>query len=643
VKIALPLSLYPLLFLASFGWFLIHLAPTCYFGDCAELLTAVLTHGVPHPTGFPLYLLLTTCFSSFGKNAFWINALSAASSAGSLVLFLKLVEIFAVPKNEKTSPWLPIGWSFIFLSSSTFLLHSSVARIYPLNLTAILAVLAWASYFPPQKKPAVLGLGFLLGLAAGTHLLFVVTLPFLIIRFWEIRGTWAKNIPYFMTGFLTGLSLYLWIPLLAHQHPALNWGDPEQVHSFLNYLTQKSYETKMDSRGLSGSLLFLAYFFKWLAAQWPFYLWILAVGGIAGLYQTQRTIFWALLSLLYANFLVIYAYGNEKDLYIGYRYFLPFYFGLSVGMALGLKQLYERHTQRTVKIAATFLLAVGFLMFQAPWEGLGRSTASYDYVLNLLKPLPRGSSMLIQGDNQVFPVAYAVLADHLRPDIDFIETSGVFFPRTKAELDLRPDHSFKNFFQDKFKQSGGQIYLCSEKYNFPGDVVEPFGLCYRLATPQARKRLVDPPDPEKIFRLRNLSSNAKDPDIEAEEIVAEYPLFEAAHAIWRGDVKNGETNLNTAQALGSDSIHTLNNISALYSKIHDFKKARICLEKVRVLQPHLAVVYLNLAILDGKSGHPQQAFSEIVQSLELDPQNQEALDYYEWLKNDLMNPSKKTL
>jgi tetratricopeptide (TPR) repeat protein len=643
VKPALPINLYPILFLAAFGWFLVHLVPTCYFGDCAELLTAVLTHGVPHPTGFPFYLLLTTFFSNLGKNAFWINAVSAAASAGSLVLFLRLVEIFATPKNEKTSPWLLIGWSFIFLSSSTLLLHSSAARIYPLNLTAILAVLVWASYFPPQKKPAVLGLGFLLGLAAGTHLLFVVTLPFIIIRFWETRESWVKNFPHLMTGLLTGLSLYLWIPLLAHQHPALNWGDPEQIHPFLNYLRQKSYETKMDSRGLSGSLLFLAYGFRWLAGQWPFYLWILAFGGILRLYQTQRTLFWALLSLLYANFLVIYAYGNEKDLYIGYRYFLPFYFGLSVGMAFGLKGLYTRYPQRAVKVAATFLLAFGFGMFQAQWAALGRSTASYDYVLNLLKPLPRGSSMLIQGDNQVFPVAYAVLAEKLRPDIDFIETSGIFFPRTKAELDLRPDHSFKNLFEEKFGRAGGQIYLCSDKYNFPGDVVEPFGLCYRLATPQARKRLADPPDPLKIFRTRNFSPHAKDPDIEAEEIVAEVPLFTAAHAIWRGDVPSAEKNLDAAQILGGDSIHTLNNISALYSKIQDFKKARICLEKVRVLQPHLALVYLNLAILDGKMGRPQMAFSEIVQSLELDPQNQEALDYYEALKNDLSNPSKNTL
>lgn len=92
------------LFLLVFLFYLVHTAPTVYFGDCGDLLSAVLTGGIPHSTGFPGYLLLGTLTSAIAKSAFWINAVSGLAAAAScLMLFHFTRAIFTRLETSETS------------------------------------------------------------------------------------------------------------------------------------------------------------------------------------------------------------------------------------------------------------------------------------------------------------------------------------------------------------------------------------------------------------------------------------------------------------------------------------------------------------------------------------------------------------
>jgi tetratricopeptide (TPR) repeat protein len=138
--------------------------------------------------------------------------------------------------------------------------------------------------------------------------------------------------------------------------------------------------------------------------------------------------------------------------------------------------------------------------------------------------------------------------------------------------------------------------------------------------------------------LRHLDLGLTDP--ECEEILSEYPLLTAAHEIWAGDKADADKNLRKAERVGAHSIHTQNNLSALYSKLGELDRARFCLEKTLLLEPHLALAHLNLGILYAKMGKPDRALPEALTALRLDPQNQQALDFYLRLKNYQPAPSK---
>ena len=631
---------YFLTFIFSFGWFLFHTVPASYFGDCPEILAAVFTYGIPHPTGFPFYMLLATFAFNLGGTAFWVNVVSAFSSSVSLILFLKIIE-YLPQNNEKRQPislWTLLLGALIFLSSSTLLLHSSVARVYPLNLTCLLGILAWTLIYSPRDNRGIIGLGFLLGMTACTHTLFLTVVPFLIIWFWPMKRIFFDFSFQLVSGFVLGLSLYLWIPLVAHLHPLINWTDPESFSSFLNYLTQKSYHYKFNSRDINGSFLFLKTILNFWSKEWPFYFWFPAFIGIIYQFKKNRRLFWALASIAYANILILYAYGNEKDLFLAYRYFLPLYFSLSVWIVVGLNLIIEKFPSKFVKTSLFLIFAVGFGLFQMKWKDLNKVTACYDYMDDLLKPIPRGAPLIINGDNQVFPVALGVYGYHLRPDIVYINWDGILFPKAVAELTKMKKPSTTQLEIKWFQEAGGQLYLPSDKPFKTPLKIEPYGLCYRLSNDQSRIKLGIPPDPLNIFRNRHPDIELK--DVESEEILAEYPLLIGAHWVWQGDNNQARIYILKAERIGFDSVAIQNNSANLYRKLGDFTKSENCLKRVISLQPHLPLGYMNLGILYAQMGRYEDSLLQISQCIQMDPQNQEAQFYYENVKNIQQNTWK---
>jgi len=73
-----------LIFLVVFAWFAFHAVPSTYFGDNGELLAAIHSGGLPHPTGFPLFLLL----NAFSVNAGTFAVNMTSSAAGALAVAL---------------------------------------------------------------------------------------------------------------------------------------------------------------------------------------------------------------------------------------------------------------------------------------------------------------------------------------------------------------------------------------------------------------------------------------------------------------------------------------------------------------------------------------------------------------------------
>jgi hypothetical protein len=82
-------------FLGSFLIYILTAAPSVYGWDSAEYAATAYKLGVPHATGYPLYLLIAKLFTylPFGDVAYRLNVLSAllAAGAATIVYLLSLL------------------------------------------------------------------------------------------------------------------------------------------------------------------------------------------------------------------------------------------------------------------------------------------------------------------------------------------------------------------------------------------------------------------------------------------------------------------------------------------------------------------------------------------------------------------------
>src|SRR5688572_14398713 len=115
---------------------------TIYVGDSGELVAAVHTLGIPHPTGYPLYVLLGklwTLLVPVGSIAFRMSLMSAACAAvaiGGLFALARWLGLDRIPAYFAT---LLLGLA------PSFWAEANVQRVYTLNAMILVAALASAA------------------------------------------------------------------------------------------------------------------------------------------------------------------------------------------------------------------------------------------------------------------------------------------------------------------------------------------------------------------------------------------------------------------------------------------------------------------------------------------------------------------
>ncbi|MFB0516114.1 MAG: protein O-mannosyl-transferase family [Candidatus Neomarinimicrobiota bacterium] len=228
------------LLLFSFLLYLKTMAPTVSFWDCGEFIATSYIMGVPHPPGSPLFLLVGRFFTLlplFGDIGARVNLISPIASALA-VMFLYLVIVQLVCKwrggvKSVTDALITYGagglGALTFMVTDSHWFNAVEAEVYAVStfLTALTVwlILRWSESesSPPGTNEAnrtvpsggshayyILILAYLLGLAAGIHLLNLLALPFvaLIIYFRRREFTW--------TGFLVTVLITLAAYIVIH-------------------------------------------------------------------------------------------------------------------------------------------------------------------------------------------------------------------------------------------------------------------------------------------------------------------------------------------------------------------------------------------------------------------------------------------
>lgn len=399
-------------FSASFAVYLFTLSPTIGLEDSGELAGAVASFGIPHPSGYPLYVILGKLFTliiPFGDLAWRINLFSAFCGSLTIGLFtLFLINILsslfprqwtseALSSPDHLEPgraWSPkdeegrelsvaslagaskhvwkdnaeyftaIAVSLAFAFSPVFWSQAVITEVYTLNTTLfLLTLLALWRYATVRTPHSLYAFAFIYGLSLTNHTMLALMAPvyslFLIFLEYGSFKSYKACILRYGVAFLLfacGLCVYFFILFRAQADPVFNWGHPDTWTRFWAHITRRTYmDVQLDfwnNIGQFRKLIYVHFFFRDLFAQLGITGALFSFIGFIALWFKRRSWLLTTLGILLCNSLVIILLRR-------------------------LSYTYETETIYTVYYLPSFL--VSFL-----WLGIGIET-----VLNVFMRLSR--------------------------------------------------------------------------------------------------------------------------------------------------------------------------------------------------------------------------------------------------------------
>src|SRR6266508_5547291 len=222
------------------------LLPGSSFGDWGEMQMIPAQLGVPHPTGYPLYVLLGKAFSllPMGSIAYRANLLSAVAAAGGAAA------VVLVSTRLGVRPVLAAIAGLTLAVTGTLWLEATFSEMNGLHLLLVALVIHRALVWRAERRDSDLRLGGLLaGLSLANHLLAVTVIPIVVLFVLVDARRRLIERPVLLVQamllFLVGVALYLFIPLRAMAGPPEIYGSLQTWDGVSSLITGAQFRGDM--------------------------------------------------------------------------------------------------------------------------------------------------------------------------------------------------------------------------------------------------------------------------------------------------------------------------------------------------------------------------------------------------------------
>jgi hypothetical protein len=400
-------------------------------GDGGDFLAAVLVNGVPHPSGYPTYLLWAGLLQHLPGEQATMNGALASLIPASVAVTL-LAALLTRILNEESGPGgaLPgaLKWftgpvaAFGLGVTPLFAGQAVIVEVYSLHaffcvlalwLVALLLEGRWRSVLLP-------GLAYCYGLGMGVHLTLLVFAPVFLYSWW-VGGWRAKGwrpAAALLGAFGAGLLVYGVLPLRAAANPAVNWGNAQTVPGFFWLVRGGSYQGLVFGVQPFEVLQRLGYFARLLVAEFnPVGVFLALFGLIEG---RQKRWNWVLGWLFLIS--LVYALGyNTNDSYV---YLIPVWIGVILWIAMGIPVVWSlayRGLPVGKLLAGLFLILVVFRIPATRNEIDPRQfTRLAQDLEQVLTEAPQNAILVTNQDLDTFPLWYAHFGLKQRPDVRIV-------------------------------------------------------------------------------------------------------------------------------------------------------------------------------------------------------------------------------
>lgn len=566
-----------LIFLFCFAIYAATAPRGLYFGDWPEFVAAVKLMGIPHPSGYPLYVLLGKIFSylPFSTLSFRIVLLSIVSSCAALVLFnvilFKLISR-QVPALSKPKSLLISSLSTLILAFSGVYWSQSInIKPYALNFFMImLAVWLVLRYGENRDSKFALWLSFVSGLAVTNHTMFVLIVPVIAIAVFLAQPPDRKTLLRSLWLFGAGLLVYLYLPIRSGMHPALDWGHTSRsAADFVKHILRAQYNDFGAMVPISVKLKFIADFGKQIFIQLGLFLFL----GIAGLigFENDSLLFFLTLGIFFMSsigIIVLRTLGfSEYNINFYWLYYMPAYAVAAMWSGLGAAKIavYGQRLFLWSGQAAVFILLVfAVLTFSSNWNrsNFSRFTFLDDYSAALLNSLEKSSVLVLEvegasHDSIIFSIFYQQKVNNIRPDVYVIGPT-IFAEPDQENLEKIYKNSdtaavrlgLLRYAHDKYGKDGRPIYTTFMMQSNANDfVLVSNGLAFRLLKTASETPRIQ----NYSFGLSEVNRKLSEQNLWGRDALWKLYFSQAMASFASGDLEQAQKHIKKAQALNDST------------------------------------------------------------------------------------------
>ena len=475
--------------------YIITLNPTVTFMDSGELAAVCAAFGIPHPTGYPLFLVIGYVFTKLpfsSSPVYNLNLMSAILSAGAVVVFyyvsylllsnlksasgtqtvkrkkekrskekhVKEVNIF----NADSIAIISFFASLVFGFSKTFWENALSVEVYPLHSLFLILLIYYCLriYFnlkEHNKKDWII-LFILLGFSFANHMTTVFIVPgivYIYVLQYKEDILYAKSLSKQFLYVIPGLLLYLVLMVRASSGPYLNWSEPDTFSNLWHHITGGDYSQLMFSSSSVFSKNFKL-FFGTVLNEYAVISGIISLIGLIFLYKQNRVIFYYFVILILSCLVYSLNY-NIRDLL---SYFLLIYILLGLTFGIGfinsLNKLVKSKTNFILITVIAGVILSGFsLVYNFKANDESKNYAVEDITLNTLNELGPNSILMTYDWGYVYPAAlYYQQVSKVRGDV---KVFNVKFLSVPWYLDM-----IKKYYPDIYESCKTEIISYTKTY-----------------------------------------------------------------------------------------------------------------------------------------------------------------------------------
>lgn len=462
--------------------------------DGGELLAAAVTNGVPHPPGYPLYMLALQGWLSVvgllapASDLAWRGNLFSAMCGSASVALTVIVAGHLLPVRS-------LRWLWAFLAGMAWAIspllwsQSIITEVYSLHALLVVG-LGWAVLIKPRQLWCVVAP---VALGVAHHLTLILLLPAALYALTVGREggrRWLRPSLALIGATTLGALIYVRTPLAASGLSPINWGYADNWEGFRWLVTGAAYQGYLAGSSLAaiaGRVTTWAY-----VVTEQFTPLGLALGFVGLATWDRSAPHLRNFSLLWIAPISVYAilyHTRDSEIYL-----LPVVWMLSIWMTVGLATLAEwlagRMGKVTMWLASLTAIALLLLATTVRWEliALTDDEEARRYLAQVAEVLEPNSIVISLGDRETFALWYGAWGDRLlaeaAPGLIVVNESLYQFDwYRRLQRDLYPnepgvDVSIAHLIETYAGRR--PIYFADAPIQFEPDQIEQIGPLWRL-------------------------------------------------------------------------------------------------------------------------------------------------------------------